>query len=219
MPSLEVDSTTDNDSDILSASDDGFASAERDSLARDHINGEVEKPTDMNEEYHTEESNDDDADTNDADSEASSEEDDSILGASASLKLPTLLPPELLKPSLPSPAHSVRTELNLPWNRMSRKQKRAERNRSRKAAKLRWDTMRKEAISNGVLGAGQVAQSRRRIERPSQKMAQGRVEKSKSRPQTSDREQLLAQRKRLIAQNGDRQLMSSRRPKKPTSER
>jgi hypothetical protein len=108
-----------------------------------------------------------------------------------------LLPPEILKP-LPSPAQSP---ADIPWGKLSRKEKRAERNRSRQAKKRVWDQLRESSKGTGVLEAGKAAQAKRGVGSGKDRVTTGRIEKKSShKPKTSGRQQLLEHRKRAAAQ-------------------
>lgn len=107
---------------------------------------------------------------------------------------PPLLPDELLQPQ--STVDSIRA-ISIPWHRMTRKQKKAQRSRSRQAKKRIWDGLRQETEDTGVLEAGRFAQLKRGIVSMKEKVKSGRIEK-KTKPQASGRQQLLEQRKRQI---------------------
>ena len=150
------------------------------------------------EEYHTEESDD----------EVAKEQND---GSGSDTPRPSapLLPEELLKP-LPSPAYSLQDAVTIPWDQMTRPQKRAERNRNRQSKKKVWDRLRRETQGTGVIEAGKAAQIKRGLIRASDRVKAGRVGK-KTKTQISGRQQLLEQRKRLIDQNGSALMRPSKR--------
>lgn len=176
---------------------------------------------DMEQEYHTEESNaskfgQDDEQASDMEGQVGEE----FPAKSEMVAEPPLLPAQLLKP-LPSPAYSLWNHVSIPWDQMTRKQKKAERLRSRKAAKREWHTMQRdlerlqrEAKDTGALEAGRIAQVKRGIVKARDKIKSGRVEK-KTKPQVSGRQRLLQERKRLVELSG-RELM---RPPKKTKKK
>lgn len=171
----------------------------------------------MEQEYHTEDSEDAETDIQEI---ASNTEESRVHGGRANL--PTnapLLPAELLKP-LPSPAHSLWDGINIPWNQMTPEQKRAERLRSRRAAKREWDAMQESmdsvqdaATQSGALDAGKMAQRRRTKSQPLSKTKSGRVTKG-TRLQISGRDRLLQTRKKLVERNSQTLKPSKRRRKK-----
>lgn len=138
---------------------------------------------DLEVEYHTEESED----------EAEEASNDNAPTTRA-----PLLPAELLKPSLPSPAFSLQQPI--PWERMTREQKVAQRNRDRKRKKRVWDRLRRDSEGTGVLEAGKVAQITRGIVG---KVRSGRVvKKVKEKAKLSGRQEILEQRKRDVEERG-----------------
>ncbi|KAK5164458.1 uncharacterized protein LTR77_009664 [Saxophila tyrrhenica] len=145
---------------------------------------------DMEEEYHT---------------SSSEQENPEDLEFNTSLQpRAPLLPAEVLKP-LPSPTRSLQ---DIPLERMTRKQKRAERNRSRQAKKAVWDQLRAEAKGSGVLEAGKVAQLKRGAGKSKEKVRSGRVEKAggkktKAKSKVSGRQEMLEDRKRQIRSTGE----------------
>ena len=157
----------------------------------------------MEEEYHTEES-DEDIPRDDQDEYEDSDID--IAPPSA-----PLLPNELLKP-LPSPAYSAQNAISIPWNQMTPKQKKLERNRSRKAKKRVWDDLKRDANGTGVLEKGRRAQLKRGVVSVRNKVKSGRVAK-KTKTQTSGRQQLLEQRKRQVEQETSALMRPSKKPK------
>lgn len=149
----------------------------------------------MEKEYHTEESDISDIEE---DEQQQSDSNDSISAAEA-----PLLPPELLKP-LPSPAYSPWNDVSIPWAQMTRKQKQAERLRSRRAAKEDWDRMQRDlkrmegqAGEHGARDAGMIAQLKREIAKVNDRRKRGRVEKT-STIEISGREKLLKERKLAV---------------------
>ncbi|KAK3057376.1 hypothetical protein LTR09_001559 [Extremus antarcticus] len=138
---------------------------------------------DIEQEYHT------------SDEDASGLEDDDPENVVA-YRAP-LLPAEVLKP-LPSPVLSLQ---DIPWERMTRKQKRAQRNQSRQAKKAVWDQLKEDASGTGVLEAGKVAQLKRGVGQPRKRVKSGRVQKSQTKPRVSGRQQLIEQRKRVAAES------------------
>ncbi|KAK3725380.1 hypothetical protein LTR37_000350 [Vermiconidia calcicola] len=153
---------------------------------------------DGKEEYHTESEGEDDVDH----------------GAEHGVpwNSPPLLPAELLKP-LPSPTHSLQA-ISIPWEQMTRQQKKAQRNRSRQGKKKAWDRLRQEAEGTGVLEAGKAAQMKRGVGAPKEKVKTGRVEKQ-SKPKACGRQHMLEQRKRVLLSQSKGEPMASSPAKRP----
>lgn len=170
---------------------------------------------DMEEAFHTEESDLSNASDRDDGSELE-EYDIADLETQPSATDPPLLPAELLKP-LPSPANSPRHAVSIPWSQMTRAQKKGQRRSSRQAKKREWDRLRREANETGVLQAGKAAQLKRGIKKARDKVKSGRIEKKeKSKP--SGRQQLLEQRKRLVEES-NRELMKPAKKAKTRAKR
>ena len=123
-----------------------------------------------------------------------------------------LLPAELLKPQLPSPAYSGQNAVNGLGVQATRREKKIERLRSRQRKKRVWDWMQRQAKGTGVLEAGRVAQLKRGVVPAKNRVRAGRVEK-KAKIQTSGRQQLLEQRKRVVGQNGSGLMRPSKKAK------
>ncbi|KAK3717007.1 hypothetical protein LTR37_006062 [Vermiconidia calcicola] len=155
---------------------------------------------DGEQEYHTESEGEDDVDHG--------------AGTGVPWSSAPLLPAELSKP-LPSPVHSLQA-ISIPWEQMTRQQKKAQRNRSRQGKKKAWDRLREEAEGTGVLEAGKAAQMKRGIvASKKEKVRTGRVEKQ-SKPKTSGRQHMIEQRKRVLLgqSKGEPMALSpARRPK------
>jgi hypothetical protein len=159
-------------------------------------------------EYHTEESDEEDLDEDESGSEHELAE-----------RSAPLLPNELLKP-LPSPAYSLQQPVNIPWEQMTRQQRVAQRNRSRKAKKRVWDALRRDSQGTGVLEAGKAAQLKRGLALQREKVKSGRVTKKTQRVfQASGRQELLEQRKRAVEQSKSQLLPSSEKGRKRRSRR
>lgn len=176
------------------------------------------------EEFHTEES---DMSDSEDDGENASDLDELSDGNDLKPAVPTtdtpLLPAELLKP-LPSPTFSLFDGVTIPWNQMTRDQKRAERLRSRRAAKREWDAMQRgmsgtkdAAKQSGALDAGRMAQLRRTKSEPVAKVRSGRVKKETKR-QMSGRDRLLQARKKSVERESQA-LKTSKRKKKALPKR
>ena len=132
-----------------------------------------------------------------------------ILAASA-----PLLPLELLKP-LPSPAYSLHQSISIPREQMTREQKVAQRNRSRKAKKSVWDRLRQDSEGTGVLEAGKIAQLKRGIVSRVDKVRNGRIKKkAKVKQQGSGRQQLLEDRKRAVEENKSQLMRPAKKQKR-----
>lgn len=179
----------------LSEHGDGPTSGSRDdesesaSEASDLLDEEVDMQDGVEPEYHTEESQEE-TDERENDSEHE------LLDNTA-----PLLPKELLKP-LPSPAFSFQHAVLIPREQMTREQKVAQRNRSRKSKKRVWDRLKRDSEGTGVLEAGKVAQWKRGIIARKDRVASGRVaKKAKVKQQVSGRQQLLEDRKRAVEQS------------------
>ena len=160
---------------------------------------------DMEEEFHTE-----DSDLSNSEEDEQEVEGKELEGRAA-VPDPPLLSAELLKP-LPSPAFSQQHAVAVPWNQMTSKQKKTQRNRSRQAKKKEWDRLRQETKGAGVLEAGRVAQLKRGVVPSGEKVRNGRVTKT-ARPQASGRQRLLEQRKTIVG----RSQSELARPKKMTT--
>lgn len=174
---------------------------------------------DAEQEYHTEESDADDEEELQENEKPDSVEHDEPSDSELDLPAaePPLLPTELLKP-LPSPANSMWNHINIPWDRMTRKQKRTERNRTRKAAKRQWDQLRYDAMRTGAIQAGKVAQARRGIVPSVDKVRRGRVEKQR-KPEISGRQKVLEDRKRSVQQSRSELMKPSKKAKKTQPKR
>lgn len=170
-----------------------------------HIEHEPTLVDDEEQEYHTSDSEDQSedasADDDDEDEEVENDQDPALPPTAP------LLPPEILKP-LPSPAQSL---ADIPWERLTRKQKHARRNRSRKTKKAALEELRNGAEGTGVLEAGTVAQLKRGVTSasPTNKVRSGRVGKKGKREVVSGRHRLLEERKRLAKNGGGRNLRPS----------
>lgn len=147
---------------------------------------------DEEEEFHTDDS---DASEPDVDVGAGEESD---LDAEATTNAPSipLLPEHLLKSaSQPAP-----TPATLPWAQLTRQQKKARRNNSRKMKKRTYDRFAAEANRTGTLEAGRVAQVKRGVVPVGKKVRSGRVEKKKGREsgktRVSGRQRLVEHRRR-----------------------
>ena len=149
----------------------------------------------IEEEYHTEDSDvgSDSGQDNEAE-EAEQDPSENALPSDA-----PLLPLELLKP-LPSPAYSPH-DTNIPWEQMTRKEKRRERQYSRRAKKQVWIDLKEKTNGTAVLEKGRVAQLKRGVKISKDRVRIGRVEKP-VRQQKSGRQQLLEQRRKLLGIKG-----------------
>lgn len=148
------------------------------------------------EEFHTEDSEDSE---DDADQSAQVEEDETA-GDHVSETAPGIapLPEHLLKPQA-QPVQPAQSLADMPWDRLTAKQKKARRNNGRRMKKRTWDRLRAETKGTGVLEAGKVAQAKRGVLSTGDKVRSGRVEKkAREGLAKSGRQQLLEERKRTV---------------------
>ena len=205
VPRKPEDSSEQEDQPSSDSGEDESASA---SSASEPMDGASDQHEELEQEYHTEESDEEDLDEDESGSEHE------LAETSA-----PLLPKELLKP-LPSPAYSLQQAVNIPREQMTRQQRVAQRNRSRKAKKRVWDALRRDSQGTGVLEAGKVAQLKRGLLLQREKVKGGRVTKKTQRvSQASGRQQLLEQRRRAVEQSKSQLLPSSKKGRNRRSRR
>jgi hypothetical protein len=191
---------SDNKVEQVSSSEDGESNA--DPTSSEARNEQFDVEGDMEQEYHTEESE------NDSENEEPDSDMD-ILATSA-----PLLPPELLKP-LPIPAYSLHQPISIPRDQMTREQKVAQRNRSRKVKKRAWDRLGRDSEGIGVLEAGKVAQWKRGLVVRGDKVRNRRITKQvKVKQQGSGRQQLLEDRKRAIEESKSRLMRPAKKQRR-----
>lgn len=142
------------------------------------------------EEFHTEDSENSEDVEDDGGSDL--EGDESASGV-------PLLPESLLK-HIPQAAQSAPSLADVPWEKLSSKQKKARRNNSRKMKKRQYDRLRGEVKGTGVLEAGKAAQEKRGIPPAKKdKVRSARVEKkTREANSVSGRQKMLDNRKRAV---------------------
>lgn len=179
------------------------------------VNGTLQVPLeDGEEEFHTEDSDASEADgaeAEDEDAESESESDDIPDGTGV-----PLLPESLLK-HVPQSAPPLQSLADVPWDKLTRKQKRARRNNSRKTKKREYDRLRDETKGTDVIKAGEVAQKKRGVvPAKKDKVVSGRVEKKGGRrAKLSGRQKMVEERKRTIRMAGGGEAgMAAKRVKK-----
>lgn len=118
-----------------------------------------------------------------------------------------LLPLNILQ-TRPPPTQAV---ADIPWDRLTRKQKQARRNRSRKMKKAAMELVRSGIEGNGVLEAGRAAQSRRGVltSATTDRVRGGRIEKRERKEVVSGRQRVLEERKRLVGKDSGRNMRPS----------
>lgn len=172
---------------------------------------------DAEEEYHTDPSEASDPVSfsvkRDVKEDGVEEEEDDLESEEDNAPSVPLLPPELLNPILPSPAYSSRNVASLPHEQMTRLQKKAERNRSRKTKKKMWEQRQRDAELKVVLKAGEAAQLRRGVRPSTDRVRKGRIAK-KAKVQSSGRQKLIEERKRQIGQSESEARRPIKRPKR-----
>lgn len=136
---------------------------------------------DGEEEFHTEDSDASEEDIG-ADAEVgerSDEESDAESDENTNAPAVPLLPDHLLKPTTKQPAP---IPASIPWDQLTRPQKRARRNNSRKMKKRSYDRLAAGVKGTATLDAGKVAQVKRGVVSVGKRdgVRSGRVEKKRS---------------------------------------
>lgn len=151
------------------------------------------------EEFHTEDSDASDDNLGAASEEQEGEEDMSDLDALPDAAAVPPLPEHLLKHTSAQPP--ARSLADVPWDRLTSKQKKARRNNSRKAKKRAYDELMKVARGTGVLEAGKAAQKQRGIAPVrKERVRNGRVQKrGREKVEMSGKQRMIEQRKRVVA--------------------
>ena len=210
---------SDDEVEQVSSSEDSGSNADPSSL--EATDGALEIQEDMEQEFHTEGSEDDSEDDSNNDSENGSENESENEGDNSDIEIlatsAPLLPQELLKP-LPSPAYSLHQPISIPREQMTREQKVAQRNRSRKAKKRVWDRLRRDSEGTGVLEAGKVAQLKRGVVSRGDQVRYGRITKKvKVEKQGFGRQQLLEHRKRAVEESKSQLMRPAKRQRRARS--
>ena len=195
MAPIPSESESDSESSESSRSGSGSRDGDSSTMAREGAEA-------AEEEFHTEDESDvsdeeEDANkpgaNNNNEEESDSDSDEDVGGV-------PLLPESVLKQATDS-AQALQNIAGIPWEKLTRKQKKARRHNSRKAKKRDYDRLREQTKGSGVVEAGKVAQVKRGVAPlpPRNKVAGGRVQKrGKAGVQASGRQQMLEERKRSV---------------------
>lgn len=156
-------------------------------------------------EYHTEDSASEDVDDDMIEEDYA--EAPGNARANTNPGVPPYLPLHLLRTAADAGEAAPDTAA-IPWEQMTRKQKRRQRKSRIRAKKGQWEELRQVAKGSGVLEAGKFAQAKRGVVPARDKVTRGMVEKRKmkrkpSEPRLSGRQQMLEQRRRLRERNSN----------------